>query len=879
MAIYHLTAKIISRADGRSIVRAAAYRSASVLFDQRAGLQYSYAAKAGVIHAEMLLPPGAPAWMADRERLWNHVEMTEKRIDAQLAREVEFALPRELSREDNIALARAFVQREFVDEGMVADLCIYWDFDSSGNPKPHAHVLLTLRGIQGDGFGLKRRQWRMAPDGKTYLLDAAGERIPDWNNKQTLLRWRERWAEYVNQRLAERGIDQQIDHRSHADRGIRIEPEKKIHGMTSRLLEEGLVELTLERDADQLGPHAARAVKAVARHSRNIERLYEDPSILLEVLTATQSTFSEADLRRALHRYTALAITNDEYQALYVKVRHHHELLAVGKDRSGVARFSTRAMIETEEQMERLGGILKDKRTHALAPPQPSTSEHLGEDQRIALRHVLTGPDISSIVGMAGSGKTTLLAALRHEYEREGFRVKGAALAGIAAENLHQGAGIESRTLASLFNQWKTGRAPLTDRDVLIVDEAGMIGSRDMNALLHAVEHAKAKIVLVGDAQQLQAISAGAAFRALVEQTGAATLSTVRRQSQEWRRDATAKLGRGDIPAALSALRDAGAISDHATTSDAKAALIKEWAALAESGQSTVLLAHRREDVSDLNTRARTALREKGLLGAEQQVELVRRTRGDDGAEELQRTKQSFAIGERVLFTRNERSLGVNNGTLGTLLRLEKGQFEVRLDTGDIVRFDAHTYGDLELGYALTIHKAQGATVNHAFVLASNTFDQHLAYVALSHDRHGVRMAYGRDQFDSPEVLDAKLGRERAKDTTLDYRDEPALGLNVAPTSIRITPLKEAQRAAPAQPVPIPAHLAKGPSPALKPPVRVKLPPPSMAPRPPTRPQSLPEPGPNADEAREAAFAAWQKAREEARQRNLAKKRAPERDR
>ena len=142
MAIYHFSVKVISRAAGSSALAAAAYRSASRLHDQRLDRYHDFSNKAGVVHSEVMLPDGAPEQWRDREQLWNDVEAAEIRKDAQLAREVEFAIPREFSQAVGIALARDFVQREFVDVGMVADLNVHWDIGADGLAKPHAHVML-----------------------------------------------------------------------------------------------------------------------------------------------------------------------------------------------------------------------------------------------------------------------------------------------------------------------------------------------------------------------------------------------------------------------------------------------------------------------------------------------------------------------------------------------------------------------------------------------------------------------------------------------------------------------------------------------------------------------------------------------------------------
>ena len=192
MAIYHFSAKVISRSSGRSAVAAAAYRSASVLPDEREARTHDFSHKADVVHSEILLPDGAPERWADRAVLWNAVEAAEKRKDAQLAREVEFALPRELSREEGVALARDFVAEQFVSRGMVADLNVHWPVDAHGEAKPHAHVMLTMREAGPEGFGRKVREW---------------------NGVAELQGWREAWATRANERLAELGHEVRIDHR------------------------------------------------------------------------------------------------------------------------------------------------------------------------------------------------------------------------------------------------------------------------------------------------------------------------------------------------------------------------------------------------------------------------------------------------------------------------------------------------------------------------------------------------------------------------------------------------------------------------------------------------------------------------------------------
>ncbi len=221
MAIYHLHVKVIGRKAGSSAVASAAYRSASRLGDERLDRTHDFSVKRGVIHSEVLLPENAPEHLGDRERLWNDVEAFEVRKDAQLAREVEFALPREMSEAQGIALARDFVQSEFVDQGMIADLNVHWDIGEDGMPKPHAHVMLTMRSVDEQGFGPKVR---------------------DWNRTEMVERWRQRWAELANDRLAELDIDARIDHRSLEAQGIALEPQSQI-GAPAKRIEDRVIEL------------------------------------------------------------------------------------------------------------------------------------------------------------------------------------------------------------------------------------------------------------------------------------------------------------------------------------------------------------------------------------------------------------------------------------------------------------------------------------------------------------------------------------------------------------------------------------------------------------------------------------------------------------
>lgn len=207
MAQFRLSAAIVSRSAGKSVVAAAAYRAAQKLLDERTGDIKDYTRRGGVLHTEILTPENAPQWMLDRQRLWNEVERREDQStrpnQAQLARDIELSLPFELTHKQRVELVREFVKTEFVDRGMVADIAIHAPPKRGDGANHHAHILLTMRDVEDGGFGAKNRAW---------------------NRKADIELWRERWADCQNRALEKYGFEARVDHRSLEDQGIDREP-------------------------------------------------------------------------------------------------------------------------------------------------------------------------------------------------------------------------------------------------------------------------------------------------------------------------------------------------------------------------------------------------------------------------------------------------------------------------------------------------------------------------------------------------------------------------------------------------------------------------------------------------------------------------------
>jgi Ti-type conjugative transfer relaxase TraA len=763
LAIYHLSAKPISRSSGRSAVAAAAYRCAEKLTNERDGITHDFTRKQGVEHCEIVLPEGVSAeWARDRSALWNAAEFAENRKDARVAREFEIALPHELSPERRIEAARMFA-RELADRyGTAVDFAIHSPHIEGDVRNHHAHVMMTTRKVEEHGLGektiLEHKNARLLSNG----LPTTDMQIRDL---------RQSWESIANSALQREGLDIRIDHRSHQERGLELEPTEHVGVHATQMQRAGK------------GSERARLDEGAAR--RNADLIRERPEEVLSIITAEKSVFDRRDIARALHRY----LNDDvrEFQNAFASVMASGALVELQRERFDpetgeieLARYSTAEMINLErgmalsaDQMAQGSEYRVDRQhvVHAMARQDAAiqrssgdASAALSDEQRHAIEHITGAERIAAVVGFAGAGKSTMLAAAREAWEHQGYRVHGAALSGKAAEGLEESSGIQSRTLASWSRSWEKDRARIGKGDVFVIDEAGMVGSRQLASFIHEAEQRGAKIVLVGDHEQLQAIGAGAPFRAIAERIGHAELSDIRRQRQDWQRAASVAFATHKTAEGLAAYREHGAVRLTASGDEARAEIVRDYLADRDTRAegTRVAMAHRRADVRALNAAIRAELQARGDLASVQSAE-------ENGEAQTQRREQAppqaltyqtndgkrdFAEGDRIVFLENDRDLGVKNGMLGTVKAVDANTINVALDgasrTGGGVRevtIPVSSYQSFDHGYATTIHKTQGATVDRAFVLASATMDRHLTYVAMTRHRDAVTLYANEAEF------------------------------------------------------------------------------------------------------------------------------------
>ncbi|HEY6763118.1 MAG TPA: MobF family relaxase [Baekduia sp.] len=399
-----------------------------------------------------------------------------------------------------------------------------------------------------------------------------------------------------------------------------------------------------------------------------------------------------------------------------------------GRQHLGGPRYSTPELLVLEQ---RLIADAVDRQRDDVARVDPAVATATldgrprlsGEQAAMAARLTTSGAGIEVVRAAAGTGKTQALAAAREVWEDAGIRVYGCALAARAAVEMETIAGIDSTTIAALERDIDQGHG-LPEGSVLVVDEAGMVGSRTIDNLAGHAAETKSKLVLVGDDRQLPEIDAGGAFRGLAENLGAIELHEIRRQGAAWDRDALSELRDGDVTAWVDAYRDHGRLVARSTADELRQTLVGDWWEAARTGDcDAVMIAHRRCDVADLNALARMRMHRDGKLGADDVVA------GD----------RAFAAGDRVVARRNDRRVGVVNGTRAEVIAVdpERRTVSIRSDRGD-ERTLTSAYLDegwLDHGYALTAHTAQGATVDRSFVLGSDELYREWGYTAMSRHR------------------------------------------------------------------------------------------------------------------------------------------------
>ena len=469
------------------------------------------------------------------------------------------------------------------------------------------------------------------------------------------------------------------------------------------------------QEADQLGFD-------VASVPRSTGRLFA--ALPTDEALASRITLDDATFDAAKAVWAVAAAAPDGAELVEIEERARAFLASPLVIEVSDGRWTTTEMLALEERVAAVAlggrasgfGVADGESVDEALSARPS----LSDEQVAMVRRIATsGDQIDVAVGAPGSGKTFALDAARAAWQASGSRVLGCALAARAARGLQAGSGIPGRTIDRLLIDLEAGNESLDRRTVVVVDEAAMVGTRKLARLVDSCARAEAKLVLVGDPKQLPAIEAGGLFEALAARMGTTQLTGNRRQQHPGERAVVADLRDGHVQRAIERLRRLGGMAVFVNADALANAMVEDWSAATKAGKDVLMLAPTRDTTAELNARARQRMEAEGLLGP---------VVAEVGHVE-------FAVGDRVVCTSNNKRLGVVNGDAGTIVGAGDNGLVVALDGGNVELPETYLAADnLTHGYALTVHKAQGATCDIALVWGES-IGAESGYTALTRGR------------------------------------------------------------------------------------------------------------------------------------------------
>ncbi|WP_016796590.1 MobF family relaxase [Vibrio cyclitrophicus] len=491
-------------------------------------------------------------------------------------------------------------------------------------------------------------------------------------------------------------------------------------------------------------------VETLTHSEKTMTSVELEQDLTLSELIDKKSVFTEQELFKAVavqasHR----GINATQAEELSLLMIESEELIPLQSKNAFSRQFTTEDVLSCERLMVHDAQTLARRHTKnvsielvndAVTTAQKQLGFSFDEEQKEAIQYTLCSGDLSITQGSAGAGKTTLMLAAKLAYEKQELTIKGACIAKKAADNLTQETGIQSYTVASLVTAINNNRNPLNKVDVLVVDEAGLLPSTDLQLLLYEAKVSNCKVILTGEDKQLDAINRGGALRFLSrsEVLGTQRIETIRRQRQEWAKQVVVNLRDKRSQEALEVLKKHNCLHWADTNEEAIQELIRDWELYqkAHPEKQSLVMAREWKDVKKLSKAIREIYIREGKVGTED-IKLTCSVAD-------KQFQYHYSVGDRVKFCRNEsRRFQVSNGTLGTIRKINQlgdndTKLSIELDDKRIVSFRASEYSD-EIGvnlchaYALTVFSSQGTTVDgNTFTLYSGRMAQRETYVALS---------------------------------------------------------------------------------------------------------------------------------------------------
>jgi len=774
MAMFHLHHGFVSRSTGRSSVQSAAYICGEKLHEDRRDKNADYSNRNKDVALVKTLAPEHSKYKD--LSVWNEIENFEDsyaekyfktdetrekyKSCAQTAQTIVLALPNEFSIEISEELLDNFIFERFISRGLIVTYAIH-----NAEENLHAHLQISRRAIGEDGEFVGRKDREIC-------------------TKSALLETRELFANLTNEFLEREGFSERVTAKSFEDLGINLEATKH----------RGYY-------ADQLGTDSRIAQENIEIRKENEERLLSDPSIIINLLNEKKAVFTQKDVLKEIADRVF-----DEKNISVIFEMVVEESIHVGENVNGEFLYTGEKYQQLESDVLSKFDILSSQMAKATCSDETVSSilskyGYLSEEQKSAVIGLTKYNNFGILLGKAGAGKTTTMKAISEIYGQSGSRVIGMSLSAVASENLGKDAEIESATIASWSHRWRTYETAkekflsfnsvvtdgvlkqldwyndlqryeqyqLKSGDTIIVDEAGMVGTKEWKVILDAAERFNAKIIAVGDDNQFKPISAGNCFRYFVNQNeNVLELSKIRRQKEPWMREASVELSKLNVGTALERYEHYEKIHaiDNAEISKRIAERYLEIDKITGVGdahvrfETSAVLCSTNAECAIINNEIRSLKKERGEIG--KTVCSIQATSDN------RQSCRDFSENDKIMFLENNKGLDVKNGQYGSVKSFNDGILSIQTESG-IKNIDIEEYSKIDHAYAITLNKSQGKTYDNTILLASKLMDAKAAYVGLTRHRDNVDIYYSKSVFGSFKDLVNSASKYSHKDSLVDY--------------------------------------------------------------------------------------------------------------
>ena len=564
-----------------------------------------------------------------------------------------------------------------------------------------------------------------------------------------------------------------------------VDREGGVHALARRI--EGVKTAALRermQDVDPASlPSVAEAREAwrvaalgAVRQAEGDEIAQQARQATLEELFRTRSYVTESEVLRA---FEAAEVPDFERQA--AEILRGEEMLALREAGDAeIVGYTTREIRQQELALMEAASALAEKTARPIAISGASEfARGLSEEQLAVARAALSGPRLSLVIGRAGTGKSTTLGAIRTAAEAAGYEVIALAPTNAVAQDLREGGFSRASTVHSLL--WYRKNAPehvsgrFAAKSLIVVDEAAMLDTARLADVVSMVREAgsQARLILVGDDRQLGSIERGGLFRPLSERIGAAELTQVKRQARHWSRKASEAFAQGRFRDGLEAFADRGWLSWSAKLADARAALLARYERdTAEARGRRFIFAYTNEEVRRLNDAVQTMEIARGRV---------------TGISTFETSRGTLRVGEgdRVMLRGTDKKRGLLNGTVATVEKIEGETLSLRTDRGRSLQVDLQQFDEIELGYAGTIYRGQGKTLDQTYLLHTRHWRDASSYVALTRARESTQVFVAREEARDLPELAAQMTRQNNRGATLSFEAAPASETQAEESSVR----------------------------------------------------------------------------------------------